>query len=78
MYAECFRKDCLNMLYLPKQRGEDQLDDLELDGPATLRILDKIAWDFIQSKMMDEMEDREVWQLNLKLLPPQPSRNNGQ
>ena len=24
--------------------GEDQLDDLELDGPITLRILDGIAW----------------------------------
>ena len=23
---------------------EDQLDDLELDGPITLRILDGIAW----------------------------------
>ena len=24
--------------------GKDQLDDLELDGPITLRILDGIAW----------------------------------
>ena len=30
--------------------GEDQLDDLELDGPITLRILDGIAWDFTQAK----------------------------
>ena len=30
--------------------GEDQLDDLELDGPITLRILDGIAWDFAQAK----------------------------
>ena len=30
------------------------------------------------SKMMDVMEDREVWRLNLKLLPPQPSRKSGQ
>ena len=29
--------------YLPKQMGEDQLDDPGLDGPITLRILDGIA-----------------------------------
>ena len=33
-----------------KQMGEDQSDDLELDGPITLRILDGIAWDFAQAK----------------------------
>ena len=32
------------------KRGEDQLDDLELDGPITLRILDGIDWDFAQAK----------------------------
>ena len=58
--------------------GEDQLDDLELDGTITLRILDGIAWDFVQAKMMEVMEDREVWRLNLELLPPQPSRKSGQ
>ena len=36
--------------YLPKQMGENQLDDLELNGPITLRILDGIAWDFTQAK----------------------------
>ena len=41
---------------LPKQalhakaKGEDQSDDLELDGPITLRILDGIVWDFAQAK----------------------------
>ena len=50
--------------------GEDQSNDLELDGPITLRILD--------SEMMEVMEDREVWRLNLELLPPQPSRKSGQ
>ena len=30
------------------------------------------------SKMMDVMEDREVWRPNLKLLRPQPSRKSGQ
>ena len=39
-----------NKLYLPKQMGEDQSDDLELDGPITLRILDGIAWDFALAK----------------------------
>ena len=37
-----------NKLYLPKQMEEDQLDDLEIDGPITLRNLDGIAWDFLQ------------------------------
>ena len=31
--------------------GEGQLDDLELDGPITLRILDGTAWDFTQAKL---------------------------
>ena len=29
-------------------------------------------------EMMKVMEDREVWRLNLELLPPQPSRKSGQ
>ena len=51
---------------MPKQTGEDQLDDLELDGPVTLRILDGIAWmeswmeSLRPSEMMEVMEDREV------------------
>ena len=35
---------------LAKANGEVQLDDLELDGPITLRILDGIAWNFTQAK----------------------------
>ena len=62
---------------MPKQMGEDQSDDLELDGPITLRILDGIAWDFA-NEMMEVMEDREVWRLNLELMPPQPSWKSGQ
>ena len=50
MKAECLKKDSPNKLYLPKQMGEDWEDDLELDGPITLRILDGIAWDFTQAK----------------------------
>ena len=30
------------------------------------------------SEMMEMIEDREVWRFNLELLPPQPSRKNGQ
>ena len=30
------------------------------------------------SEMMEVMEDRKVWWLNLELLPPQPSRKSGQ
>ena len=48
--AECLRKNSPNKRYLPKQTEEDQLKDLELDGPITLRILDGIAWDFAQAK----------------------------
>ena len=55
--------------------GEDQLDDLELDGQITLRILDGNACDF-PSEMMVVKEDREVWRLNLELLTPQPSTQN--
>ena len=61
--------------------GKDQLDDLELyfiDGPITLRILDGIALDYYPSEIIKVMEDREVWRLNLELLPPQPSRKSGQ
>ena len=57
--------------------GEDQLDDLELDGPITLRILDGNSLGLHASEMMEVMEDREVWRLNLELLPSQPSRKAG-
>ena len=56
--------------------GEDQLDNLELDGPITLRILDGIG---TSPKRNDGGDgDSEVWRLNLELLPPQPSRKSGQ
>ena len=35
---------------LVKANGEDQLDDLELDGPIALSILNGIVWDFTQAK----------------------------
>ena len=37
-------------LLATKQMGEDQLDDLELDGQITLRILNGTAWEFTQAK----------------------------
>ena len=39
-----------NKLYMPKQMGEDQSDDLDPDGPITLRTLDGIASGFTQAK----------------------------
>ena len=50
MQAECLRQDSPNKLCLPKQMGENQLDDLVLDGLIILRILNGIAWDFAQAK----------------------------
>ena len=61
-------------ILLGKEIRKSQLDELELDGPITLRILDGIAWDFT---MMEVIENREVRQFNLELLPLQlPSRNS--
>ena len=51
----------------PKTRWTDYIEDL--------------GWNRLglrPSEMMDVMEDREVWRLNLELLPPQPSRKSGQ
>ena len=50
MLAEYLRRDFSNKLYMPKQMGKDQLDDLEQNGPNTFRILDGIAWDFTQAE----------------------------
>ena len=55
--------------------GEDQFDDLQLNGLITFGTLDEIAWDFNRAKMMDVMKDLEI---NFELLPPQPSRKSGQ
>ena len=40
-----------------------------------------LRWDHLglySSKKKEVMEDREVWRLSLKLLPPKPSRKSGQ
>ena len=51
----------------PRTRWTDYIEDL---GWNRLELH--------QSEMMDVMEDREVWRLNLELLPQQPSRKSGQ
>ena len=51
----------------PRTRWTDYIEDL--------------GWNRLglhSSKMMEVMEDREVWRLNLELLPRQPSRKSGQ
>ena len=51
----------------PRTRWTDYIEDL--------------GWNRLglrPSKMMEVMEDRKVWRLNLELLPPQPSRKSGQ
>ena len=51
----------------PRTRWTDYIEDL--------------GWNRLglhTSEMMEVMEDREVWRLNLELLPPQPSWKSGQ
>ena len=53
----------------PRTRCTDYVEDLG------------VGWNGLglhPSEMMEVMEDREVWWLNLELLPPQPSRKSGQ
>ena len=52
---------------LPRTRWTDYVEDL---GRNRLGLR--------PSKMMEVMGDREVWRLNLELLPPQPSRKSRQ
>ena len=59
--------------------GEDHLDDLELDRWTD--YIENLGWNCLGlhlGEMLDMMEDREVWQLKLELLPPQPSWKIGQ
>ena len=51
----------------PRTRWTDYIEDLRWNRLG-LR----------PSEMMEVMKDREVWRLNLELLPPQPSRKSGQ
>ena len=50
----------------PRTRWTDHIEDLGWNRSG-LR----------PSEMMEVMEDREVWRLNLELLPPQPSQKSG-
>ena len=46
---------------MPKQTGKDQMDDLELDGSTTLKILHGlVSRGLCPSEMMEVMEDSEV------------------
>ena len=51
----------------PRTRWTDYIEDLEWNRSGRS-----------PSEMMEVMKDREVWQLNLELLPLQPSRKSGQ
>ena len=69
---------------LPKQALLAKANGRRLVGRPRTRWIDYIedlGWNRLglrPGKMMDVMKDREVWRLNLKLLPPQPSRKSGQ
>ena len=51
----------------PRTRWTDHIEDLGWN-----------RFGLRPSKMMEVIEDREVWRLNLELLPPQPSPKSGQ
>ena len=57
--------------------GEDQLDDLELDGPITLRILDGTAWDFTQAKWWRWWKTMRCGFLNSSCCPRNPHKKAG-
>ena len=59
--------------------GEDQV----VGRPRTIWInyIEDPEWNrlgFYAREMMEVMEDREVWRLNLELLPWKPSQKSGQ
>ena len=49
----------------PRTRWPDYIEDLRWNRLG-----------LYPSEMVEVMEDREVWRLNLELLPPQPSWKN--
>ena len=69
---------------LPKQALHAKANERRPVGRRRTRRTDYIkdlGWNRLglrPSEMMEVMEDREVWRLNLELLPPQPSRKSGQ
>ena len=49
--------------------------------PRWTDYIEALGWNRLglqSSEMKEVMKDREVWRLNLELLPPQPSRKSGQ
>ena len=76
LYHASVLYDFPNKLYLPEPNGKRPVVQ-----PRTIEMdqLHRRFWmELHSSKMMKVMEDREVWQLNLKLLPLQSSRKSGQ
>ena len=69
---------------LPKQASHAKANGRRPVGRPRTRWTDYIedlGWNRLglrPSEMMEVMEDRKVWRLNLELLPPQPSRKSGQ
>ena len=69
---------------LPKQALHAKANGRRSVGRPRTRWTDYVenfGWNRLglrPSEMMEVMEDREVWRLNLELLPPQPSRKSGQ
>ena len=51
----------------PRTRWTNYMKDLQWN-----------PWGLHANEMMDVIEDREVWRLNLELVPSQPSRKRGQ
>ena len=71
------QKKLPNTLYLPKQMGKKKLDDLELDEAILHKGFLVELLGLHPSKMMEMMKDREVWRFNLKQLPFNPNRKEG-
>ena len=69
---------------LPKQALPGKANGRRPVGRPRTRLTDYIedlGWNRLglrPSEMIEVVEDREVWRLNLELLPPQPSRKSGQ
>ena len=69
---------------LPKQALLAKANGRRPVGQPTTRrtnYMKDLGWNRLglhPSEMMNVIEDREVWRLNLELLPPQSSRKSGQ
>ena len=69
---------------LPKQALHAKANVRRAAGRPRIRwtnYIEDLGWNRLglhPSGMMYVMEDREVWQLNLELLPPQPLQKSGQ